>query len=446
PNPERTVDGFRYTVLDSASNRVGGGLVCISITDIVMQVPPTQTAEVGVPRVIPGVAVQDLRNPNSNGNVQVRLTVNNGTLQVDPNLVNQGAVDFDPTASDECLDIINQSETAAADDTIETMRSTGAQFQRMSFQMATVTAEGNGTANLELEGPRLDVNLVLTTLIYTPFAEGVDILNIFAVDTVDGGLAFGSVTIIVGAQVDNVAVTNDDRDNAVVGPVPGSDTSLTIPLGPMTLFEISQLPNTIIRGEAPAGTVTDGDVFVRVVATNGTFRVEPAQIGDQFLLEQGVFNGAEVFGLTVTGATVPALNGTVSVCLRGFGDFYYRDVTGMPRVTVALPTTTDNGFTCAEIPNSGTIVLVSNGQAPPPVQPQTVPAAQVATLPDGCMVTTNAIINLREGPGTSNTIIRPIPYDVTLTAFEQSGNWYYVDYLGLRGWLSATYVTPDDIC
>jgi uncharacterized protein YgiM (DUF1202 family) len=55
-------------------------------------------------------------------------------------------------------------------------------------------------------------------------------------------------------------------------------------------------------------------------------------------------------------------------------------------------------------------------------------------------------LNLRAAPDTSGAVIRLIPFDVTLTAFERSGGWYYVDYLGERGWLSADYVTPSDLC
>lgn len=39
-----------------------------------------------------------------------------------------------------------------------------------------------------------------------------------------------------------------------------------------------------------------------------------------------------------------------------------------------------------------------------------------------------------------------VPYDVTLTVTGRQGKWFQVDYLGLRGWLSAAYVAPHGTC
>jgi len=347
-----------------------------------------------------------------------------------------------------------------------------------------VSVTGNGTNTITVEGPIVDVNEVLATLTYTPAVVGVDRLVVIASDGADA--AVGQVTILVNEDgappipddgsdpppipddgSDPPPIPDDGSDPPLI-PDDGSDpppildsgsdtdeggsprpviTAPGIPLGPSTLFEISQIPNTVIRGEAPGGTVPDGDVFVRVVATNGTLRIPPEQIGDTFLIEQGIFSGAEIFGLSFGGATVPQFTGSIRVCLRGTGTFYYRDVTGMPRTTVTLPTILEAGFTCAQIPNSGTIVLVGSN-APTTVMTQnsgmSSPASTASRpLPEGCMVTTNNIINLREGPDINQEIIRPIPFDVTLTAFEQSGDWYFVDYLGLRGWMNAGFVSPD---
>ena len=63
-----------------------------------------------------------------------------------------------------------------------------------------------------------------------------------------------------------------------------------------------------------------------------------------------------------------------------------------------------------------------------------------------CAVTTRAILNLREAPSPDAAVAALVPFDVTLTAFEQAHGWFYVDYLGLRGWLSADHVTPRGNC
>lgn len=43
-------------------------------------------------------------------------------------------------------------------------------------------------------------------------------------------------------------------------------------------------------------------------------------------------------------------------------------------------------------------------------------------------------------------VLALVPYDVTLTVTGRQGKWFQVDYLGLRGWLSAAYVAPHGTC
>ena len=71
-----------------------------------------------------------------------------------------------------------------------------------------------------------------------------------------------------------------------------------------------------------------------------------------------------------------------------------------------------------------------------PICPPVTPTP--STL-DGCMVNTLNILNLRETPG--GTVLRILPYAVTLTAFQRVGHWVEVDFHGLRGWISAKHVT-----
>ena len=71
-----------------------------------------------------------------------------------------------------------------------------------------------------------------------------------------------------------------------------------------------------------------------------------------------------------------------------------------------------------------------------PICPPVTPTP--STL-DGCMVNTLNILNMRETPG--GTVLRILPYAVTLTAFQRVGDWVEVDFYGLRGWISAKHVT-----
>lgn len=65
----------------------------------------------------------------------------------------------------------------------------------------------------------------------------------------------------------------------------------------------------------------------------------------------------DVFALSETGSVV-RFNLPVTVCLLGSGDFFFLDATLAPRVPQLMPTFMSGGYTCANIPNAGMVVLV----------------------------------------------------------------------------------------
>ncbi len=67
-----------------------------------------------------------------------------------------------------------------------------------------------------------------------------------------------------------------------------------------------------------------------------------------------------------------------------------------------------------------------------------------ATALQGCMVTTQYILNFRDAP--AGNVKYFLPYDVTLTAIERTADWFNVDYHGERGWIHADYVEPQGDC
>ncbi|MEO1667164.1 MAG: SH3 domain-containing protein [Chloroflexota bacterium] len=441
----RPFDGFRYTATPIGGGTVIG-LVCITRTNLQLIVPPTQTTQPGATIPVPGIRV----NSSPGANITVDLSVQLGTLSTPFGNTIPGTP---PAPADVCRSLLTDLRTVSLPDAPEVVQddtTDGYGIEMMSggrgnfvpyFQPAGVSIQGSGTDRMQVIGPENGVNQVLATLEYTaPNLTGTDQIEIIATDDA-GGVAVGQVVIIIGTQSgESVLAGNNTAAEIVVQPQPPP-----IPLGPSTLFEISQFENTVINGESTVTTVTDGDVWVRVLATNGEL-IDPGAIGDPFLLEQAIFNSADVYGLTVGGSTVTNFNLTVLVCLRGQGTFYFRDAATSPRTTRVLPSTFDGVFTCAFIPNAGTVVLVGRRADAQLADNTALFELDAATLPEGCMVTTDDIINLREGPGMDDEIIRRIPFDVTLTAFEQSGQWYFVDYLGLRGWMSADFVTPNDFC
>lgn len=440
------VDGFSYTVENLQGGR-SEGRVCITISDIGLTVPGQQTTDLDNTLAIRGIVVE---TDDPVTLVTVRLTVDSGTLRV------RGADDGTvPSPADICRQELRTS-AGGFSGMVSAGQSDGAsnygvEFVRTGFfqgDESTVTAEGNGTSDVTLRGRRDAVNDVLETLEFTPERVGVNRLVVAAEQGDRGNVAVGQVTIVVVGSGDESSVDTGDIDAETVALGPSGP-----PLGPNTLFEISLFPNTVVRGVATNETVPNGDVYVQVIAFGGTLVSGSEQVGDNALLLQSIETGAEVRGLTVVGGSVSTFNGNVTICLLGFGTFYYRDATLMPRETVILPATFDGRFTCAQIPNAGTVILIADDSPGTTTVMETddamtdgAEAIQTSALPDGCMVTTLSINNLREAPSMNGEVIRRIPFDVTLTAFEEHNGWYYVDYWGERGWMSADFVDPNGMC
>jgi uncharacterized protein YgiM (DUF1202 family)/subtilisin-like proprotein convertase family protein len=202
--------------------------------------------------------------------------------------------------------------------------------------------------------------------------------------------------------------------------------------------------NSIVRADVPSGAVTDGSVFCRVIAQNGVYvnGNNPSEIGNQDVLNQGVLQAVDVFGLLHSGWSWSDFNSPVKICLQGSGTFLYLDALVAPRTVSTLPAALEGGYTCAFIPDAGTAVLV---QEDPPAAQSASSGGSGGPL-NGCMVTTDNNLNLRAGPGRDSDVIRVVPYNVTLTATQRQGDWFSVDYLGTSGWLNAGYLTPHGAC
>jgi hypothetical protein len=198
-----------------------------------------------------------------------------------------------------------------------------------------------------------------------------------------------------------------------------------------------------IRAHIPDGTVTGGSVFCRSLVEDAAFVEAPAEIGNAEVLAHRVLQAVDVFGLLHNGSAATDFNVAPTICLRGSGALYYLDATVAPRALSELPSYAQSGYTCGSIPNAGTVVLVDDLPSVTGAAPGVT--ADVTPLND-CMVTTLAIVNLRAQPDPGSDVLRMVPYNVTLTAFERSADWFYVDYIGSRGWVNARFVTQPASC
>ncbi|WP_162909333.1 Calx-beta domain-containing protein [Aggregatilinea lenta] len=310
--------------------------------------------------------------------------------------------------------------------------------------ISVVLKDGTIIANDDGAGMRMNTSLTLNVLANDSDPDG-NPLHIAGMSQpshgqaimVDGQIVYTPATDFVGMDSFRYTAAND------FGGTGTATVSIAVwqPVPLCTDFDGST--NEIIRANVPQGTVTDGGVFCRVLVDNSVFVRQSAEVGKPDVLGRGVLQAVDVFALYQDGTSTQFFNNSISVCLQGEGAFLYLDATAAPRTVVELPVVVRDGYTCAIVPNAGTVVLV-NGTAS---MTNAIPAnSGFTTSLTGCMVTTRYILNLREQPGETSAVIRMLPYNVTLTAFERMDNWFYVDYEGLRGWVSANYVTPQGTC
>ena len=143
-------------------------------------------------------------------------------------------------------------------------------------------------------------------------------------------------------------------------PAPVSAASFPTPLPVPLCQDLNGTTNPVIRAQISAGTVTTGGVYCRVLAQNGAVVTSAAEIGVQSILDAGVINAVDVFALDNGGQPIKTFNKSVLACLQGTGRFIYLDDTSAPRVPASLTSAVVNGYSCANIPNPGTVVLVSH--------------------------------------------------------------------------------------
>ncbi len=97
--------------------------------------------------------------------------------------------------------------------------------------------------------------------------------------------------------------------------------------------------------------------FCRILVENSQYIQIGAEIGDVNLINLGVIQAVDIFEFTSGGQQIIHFSQPLTVCLQGTGFMYYRDATGQPRTTAMLSSWQEGNYTCATIPNAGTVVL-----------------------------------------------------------------------------------------
>lgn len=150
---------------------------------------------------------------------------------------------------------------------------------------------------------------------------------------------------------------------------------VTLPCEPAENFlveNLGRLTNDAITsagGINNVGENNEGNSYSRVIAVNGNFVRSPGEIGIAGLIDRGVQQAVDVFGMLPGGTSVVPFNSPVRVCLQGEGDVIFLSAADQPRVPTQLTSVIENGYSCADVPNSGTVVLVHPLESTPEITP-----------------------------------------------------------------------------
>jgi len=200
-----------------------------------------------------------------------------------------------------------------------------------------------------------------------------------------------------------------------------------------------------------AGNVVRGDiygsVYCRIIVKDAQVITRLAEIGVLSVIQAGVLQAVDMFGLLPDGSPVVPFIQPMTICLRGVGSAIFLSAEDSLRTPLLIPISPASpaGYSCGSIPVSGTVVLVRNAmtdaQSAPPTGVDPVTGSVALT---NCQVLTNNPVNFRSSPSVLNdsNILELLPYQTLLTATERIPDWYGVLRNGVLGWVSSEFMEP----
>ena len=164
-----------------------------------------------------------------------------------------------------------------------------------------------------------------------------------------------------------------------------------------------------------------------VRSVHGDVRCEFVQISDidkHPLMNAGVKTAVEIWGRVDEG---------VEICFSGGGTLVFMDSSESPPAASRLGLYGSEDVKCARITRDGTVVHV-------------LPLSEDESIPlNECTLTTANVVRLRDVAG-GNEILALVPFRVTLNARARTASWFFVDFMGMDGWVSADYVQTQGTC
>lgn len=107
--------------------------------------------------------------------------------------------------------------------------------------------------------------------------------------------------------------------------------------------------STVIRTNASGGVAPGASIYCRALTNQFS-------IGSQTVLERGVQVAVEIYAFN-GGSSVTRFQQSLRVCLLGQGVFWFLDANNAPRTAAQLTPSSEGDYTCADVPNAGTVVL-----------------------------------------------------------------------------------------
>lgn len=150
---------------------------------------------------------------------------------------------------------------------------------------------------------------------------------------------------------------DDDHDDHPSTPGPAVEVFQSDNLGNQTGWAITGSSGI---GAANANGIS-GNVYAQPIVVDGIFVRLAAEIGVQSLIDRGVVQAVDVFGLLPNGVSAMTFAPPVRICLRASGGtLYFRDASTAERSLVQLVPVAENGYLCVELSSAGTLILVQN--------------------------------------------------------------------------------------
>ncbi len=152
--------------------------------------------------------------------------------------------------------------------------------------------------------------------------------------------------------------------------------------------------------------------------------VEISDIDKHPLMNAGITVAVDVWGRTEAG---------VEVCIRDGGSLVFMDKSVSPPAVSRLSLYESGDLMCGKFSKNGIVVHVAALN-----EDSSIPLTD-------CTVTTANVLRLRDEAG-GQQIKALIPFRVTLPAKARTASWFFVEFMGLDGWVSAGYVQTEGLC